>query len=117
VRRMASAGGWDRYRDLIGGPGSGAGRAWQVLLHLPSILRLYWRLFRDERVSVWPKALLVAAVAYVVLPIDVIPDVLPLVGEVDDVVILLLAARWFVQWCPPEIVREHVRAISAGLAS
>lgn len=88
---------------------------WQILLHLPSIVRLYWRLFRDERVSVWLKAMLVAAVAYVILPIDLIPDTLPVIGEVDDVVILLVAARWFLLWCPAAVVREHVDAISARL--
>ena len=115
----SSAEGWERYRELLGtaGGGSGGSRAWQVLLHLPSILRLYWRLFRDERVSVWPKAMLVAAVAYVIMPFDLIPDYLPVIGEIDDLVVVLLAARWFVQWCPPAVVREHVDAISARLRS
>jgi uncharacterized membrane protein YkvA (DUF1232 family) len=86
-------------------------RSLEVLLHLPSLVRLYWRLLRDARVSVWPKALLVGAVAYVVLPFDLIPDTIPFVGEVDDVVILIAAARWFIRGCPPEVVREHARAI------
>jgi uncharacterized membrane protein YkvA (DUF1232 family) len=86
-------------------------RTLEVLTHLPNFVRLYWRLFRDRRVPIWPKALLVGALAYVVLPFDLIPDVLPLIGEVDDLVIVLAAARWFIGWCPPEIVREHARAI------
>ena len=81
------------------------------LLNLPNLLRLYWRLFRDARVAPWPKALLVGALAYVILPFDVIPDMLPVIGEVDDLVIVIVAARWFIQWCPPEVVREHVQAI------
>src|SRR5215831_10516815 len=55
----------------------------EYLLHLPRLLRLYWRLLRDGRVSIWPKAMLLAAAAYVVLPFDFIPDVVPLLGEVD----------------------------------
>jgi uncharacterized membrane protein YkvA (DUF1232 family) len=86
-------------------------RVLEVLVHLPSFLRLYWRLFRDPRVSIWPKAMLVGALAYVVLPFDLIPDFVPLIGEVDDVVILLAAARWFLGWCPPEVVQEHALAI------
>ena len=81
------------------------------LLHLPNVLRLYWRLFRDPRVAPWPKALLVGALAYMILPFDVIPDVLPVIGEVDDLLILIVVARWFIQWCPPEVVREHAQAI------
>lgn len=108
------ASGWERYRDLVAGGTSDSAnaRAFRFLLHLPNILRLYWRLLRDGRVSIWPKAMLVGAIAYVVLPVDLLPDVLPLLGQVDDLVILLVAARWFVHWCPPEVVREHVEVIA-----
>jgi uncharacterized membrane protein YkvA (DUF1232 family) len=86
----------------------------RVMFQLPRLLRLYWRLFRDQRVSVWPKAMLVAAALYVVLPFDLIPDVIPFVGELDDLVVLITAAHWFLAWCPPEVVREHTRALDAG---
>ena len=92
-------------------------RVLNVLFHLPNFIRLYWRLLRDRRVSVWPKALLVGALGYVVLPFDLIPDVIPFVGEVDDVVIFLAAARWFLAWCPPAVVREHAAAIDGGRQS
>ena len=86
-------------------------RALDFLIHLPNLVRLYWRLLRDPRVSIWPKALLVGAAVYVVSPFDLIPDALPLLGEVDDVVIFVAAAHWFIRWCPPDVVREHVAAI------
>ena len=86
-------------------------RVLEILTHLPSFIRLYWRLFRDARVSLWPEALLVAALAYVALPFDLIPDAIPGVGEIDDLVILIAAARWFLQWCPADVVQEHARAI------
>jgi uncharacterized membrane protein YkvA (DUF1232 family) len=95
---------------------SARSRAVDVLFHLPSLIRLYWRLFRDPRVSIWPKTLLVGALAYVALPFDLIPDFIPFVGEIDDLVIVIVAARWFMQWCPPEVVREHARAIDARRA-
>ncbi len=91
---------------------SARGRVIDVLFHLPNLIRLYWRLFRDPRVSLWPKALLVGALAYVVLPFDLIPDFIPFVGEIDDLVIVIVAARWFMHWCPPEVVREHAQAIA-----
>jgi len=86
-------------------------RVLRVLFHLPDFIRLYWRLFRDSRVSLWPKAILVGALAYVVLPFDIIPDALPILGEIDDLVIVVTAARWFMHRCPPEVVQEHARAI------
>ena len=91
---------------------SARGRVIDVLFHLPNLIRLYWRLFRDPRVSLWPKAQLVGALAYVALPFDLIPDFIPFVGEIDDLVIVIVAARWFMHWCPPEVVREHAQAIA-----
>ncbi len=86
-------------------------RVLDIVLHLPNFVRLYWRLLHDRRVSIWPKAMLVAALAYVVFPFDLIPDVIPIVGEIDDAVILIAAAHWFIAWCPSDVVREHARAI------
>ena len=84
-----------------------------MLRHLPQFARLYWRLLLDVRVSIWPKALLGAGAVYVLSPLDLIPDVVPVIGEVDDLVVLVLLCRLFVYLCPPEVVREHVRRIDA----
>ena len=89
------------------------GKALRVLLHLPSFVRLYWRLFRDSRVSILPKFLLVLTLLYLVWPFDVIPDYVPVVGEIDDVGIVLLGLWLFVRLCPPEVVRQRVEEISA----
>lgn len=93
------------------------GRALQVLLHLPDFLRLYWRLLRDRRVSVLPKALLMLTLLYVVWPFDVIPDFAPVIGEMDDLGIVLCGLWLFVRLCPPEVVRQHVGEISARARS
>lgn len=88
------------------------GRALQVITHLPDFIRLYWRLFRDPRVSVLAKALLVATLAYVVWPLDIIPDFLPVIGEMDDLGIAIAGLWLFIRLCPPEVVLERVREIS-----
>ena len=85
----------------------------RFLWHLPSFLKLYWRLFKDPRVSLRAKAILVAAVLYLLSPVDLLPDfLLPLLGRLDDLAILIVGARWFISLCPPDVVQEHVRAIS-----
>jgi len=86
-------------------------RGLQFLRHLPQFVRLYWRLMRDPRVSVWPKALLVMGVLYVLSPLDLIPDFIFGLGEVDDLIVLIALCRLFVYLCPPEVVREHVRRL------
>jgi uncharacterized membrane protein YkvA (DUF1232 family) len=57
----------------------------------------------------WVKLIPVAGVLYLLSPIDLIPDImLPGLGEVDDVVLLLLALKTFVDMSPPGVVREHL---------
>lgn len=89
------------------------GQFLQVLRHLPNFARLYWRLFRDRRVSILPKALLVLTLVYVISPFDVIPDFLPVIGEMDDVAVVLSGLWLFIRLCPPEVVREMVHDIAA----
>lgn len=92
----------------------GPRRLWQIFYHLPSFLKLFWRLLKDRRVTLWPKFLLVFLLAYVVAPVDLLPDLLLGLGQVDDLLILFLGLQAFVRLCPKEIVREHVQAIAAG---
>lgn len=71
--------------------------------------RLGWRLLRDSRVPGWIKLIPFAGLVYLLSPIDLIPDwVLPGLGEVDDLVLLFLALKMFVDLSPPGIVREHL---------
>jgi uncharacterized membrane protein YkvA (DUF1232 family) len=92
---------------------------WQLLrlaLHLPNFAKLYWRLFKDDRVPLRAKAILVAAALYVLSPFDLIPFLLnPLFGALDDLGVIVLAARWFLSLCPPDVVEERVKEISGEL--
>ena len=89
----------------------GGVRALNLLRHLPHFARLYWRLCRDPRVPVWPKLLLVVGILYVLSPVDAIADFLPVIGQLDDLVVLVIVARLFMYLCPPAVVREHVARI------
>jgi uncharacterized membrane protein YkvA (DUF1232 family) len=72
--------------------------------------RLAWRLLRDARVPGWAKLIPIAGLLYLLSPIDLIPEaMLPVLGEVDDVVLLLLAVKLFIDLSPPGVVREHLR--------
>jgi uncharacterized membrane protein YkvA (DUF1232 family) len=92
---------------------------WQLLRlvrHLPNFVKLYWRLFKDHRVPLRAKAILIAAALYVLSPLDVIPLIFsPLFGALDDLGVIFLAARWFLSLCPPDVVEERVREISGEL--
>jgi len=89
-------------------------RALRFVRHLPQFARLYWRLLWDARVSIWPKALLVLSLLYVLSPVDIISDVIPFIGEIDDLVVVIIVCRLFMYMCPREAVQEHVARIAAG---
>lgn len=86
----------------------------QLFYHLPSFLKLFWRLLKDRRVPLPPKLLVILALAYVFTPIDLLPDFLAGLGQIDDLVVIFLGLQAFVRLCPQEVVREHVQAIAAG---
>lgn len=103
-----------RFRSLATLLRLGPQRIAQVWHHLPNFLRLFWRLLKDQRVSLWPKLLLIFVLVYVLAPIDLLPDFLPVLGQIDDLVVIFLGLQGFVRLCPREVVREHVQAIAAG---
>ena len=69
--------------------------------------RLLWRLFTDQRVSAWTKMIPVAAFLYIVSPIDLVPDFIVGLGQLDDLSILLGGLRVFRSMVPEQIVQEH----------
>ena len=60
-----------------------------------------------------PKALLVLTLVYVVSPLDVIPDFIPVIGEMDDVAVVLSGLWLFIRLCPPAVVREMAHDLTA----
>jgi uncharacterized membrane protein YkvA (DUF1232 family) len=61
------------------------GRMKNLLMFLPNMFTLLGRLIRDSRVPIAEKTLFAAAIIYVIMPLDFIPDVIPFIGQVDDV--------------------------------
>jgi uncharacterized membrane protein YkvA (DUF1232 family) len=76
--------------------------------------RLVLRLLRDRRVPLLLRFAALLPVVYVVSPFDFLPDVAPLVGQLDDLGILLLGAEAFIALCPRHVVAHHQVEIQAG---
>jgi uncharacterized membrane protein YkvA (DUF1232 family) len=74
---------------------------------IPDCVVLCGRLLGDPRVPRRKKALLVALAGYLALPFDLVPDFIPVVGQLDDVVIVALVLRSFLRGGGEPIVREH----------
>ena len=91
-------------------PRPAAGRKRTVMgavRELPNFLRLLYGLITDPRVQTLDKLFVAGAVAYVMIPEDIFPDFIPLIGEVDDVFVLVLALRQLMKSAGHEIMLEH----------
>ena len=77
-------------------------------------LRLTWRLMKEPRVPVLVKALPMLALLYVLSPLDFVPDVVPFLGQLDDIGILLVAMKVFLRLSPSAAQAHHAAAITSG---
>ena len=73
--------------------------------------RLAWRLVRDPRTPLLPKLILGATALYVLSPLDVVPDVVPVLGQLDDVAALALGLELFFRYVPGWLKAEHETAL------
>jgi uncharacterized membrane protein YkvA (DUF1232 family) len=83
------------------------GRMGSFLMFLPNMVRLLGRLLKDARVPAAEKALFVAAIVYFVMPVDLIPDIFPFIGQVDDIYVIALTLLRLVNRSDERVVREH----------
>jgi uncharacterized membrane protein YkvA (DUF1232 family) len=88
----------------------------RLVLKLPTYARVVWGIERDPRTPIGLKAMLAAALAYVVFPIDLIPDAIPILGQADDLTVLLLVLDLFIQNAPREVRAEHALRARNGTA-
>ncbi len=82
-------------------------RAKNLLLIIPNLLLLCARLLTDSRVPAAEKAMVAGAIVYAIVPFDLIPDMLPFVGQIDDVYLIALTLLRLMERTDPKIVREH----------
>ncbi len=74
----------------------------------PLYARLFWELIRDDRTPVARKALLGGALGYLLLGRDLVPDDIPVIGGLDDLVVVVLAVDVFLDGVPAEVLDEKL---------
>jgi uncharacterized membrane protein YkvA (DUF1232 family) len=79
-------------------------------------IKLIVRLMGDRRVNPLLKLLPIASLAYLVFPFDLIALV-PGVSALDDVAIVSMGAYMFIEFCPPDVVEEHMRKLTSNMDS
>lgn len=88
-----------------------------VFRDLVQQVKLAYNLMRDSRVNALTKVIPFAAIGYLLLPTDLAPDFVPLLGQLDDVAVVLFGLRMFFEFAPPEVVNEHLSRIVARVRS
>ncbi len=90
------------------GPYIPEGSLWREIIQQ---IKLAYYLMLDPRVHPVVKLIPVAAAGYLLMPADVVPDVIPVLGQLDDAVVLLLGLRLFFEFAPQAVVQEHLRRL------
>jgi uncharacterized membrane protein YkvA (DUF1232 family) len=82
-------------------------RMHNFLMFLPNMFVLLGRLLKDNRVPLAEKALFAGAIVYVIMPLDFLPDVLPFIGQVDDIYLVALTLLRLINRTDETVIREH----------
>ena len=83
---------------------------------VPDCVVLFKRLLQDERISRPRKLLVAALVVYLAMPLDVVPDFIPVAGQLDDAILVALVLRAVLRSAGTELVREHWPGPDSSLA-
>jgi len=72
---------------------------------------LVWRLLKDKRVPLYAKLVLPGLFLYLLIPIDLIPDFIPILGYLDDLLVILLGLWLFLRLAPRSVFDEHLERL------
>ncbi|MGA7870844.1 MAG: hypothetical protein WCA22_08080 [Candidatus Binatus sp.] len=86
----------------------------RLVMYLPQFVRLFYRLITESRVPVLAKMVPAMGLLLMVTPPALELDMIPIIGELDWLLIGYLALKVFIWLCPPDVVREHVQQIGRG---
>ena len=86
--------------------GNAAGRIALLVAWIARELRVYWAISQDSRTPTRSKLFLWAAVGYAVWPLGLVPDFIPVVGYIDDLIIVPTLIFVAVRAVPPEVAKE-----------
>jgi len=78
-----------------------------LALFVPRLVKLVWRLIRDSEVPLQEKILLGAAAFYAIGPIDLVPDTIPVLGQLDDLYLIALCLLRLLHRSGEEKIRQH----------
>jgi len=87
----------------------------EIIKRIPLYLNLIYSLYIDKELPKKAKAILSMALAYNISPIDLIPDIIPLVGQIDNIYFTLKLLKRSLIICPEDIVKKHLENFNITL--
>ena len=81
-----------------------------MMLARSGVGRLILRLMLDRRVPIWSKLIIPGGLIYILSPIDFLPDIIPILGWLDDIVAAVVTLLLFLLSIPSDVLREHLRS-------
>ena len=81
----------------------------------PGLVTALWGVARDPRVPLRYRIALPGVVAYLVMPLDLIPDLIPVLGALDDITLTIMVLLWVLRGVDERVLREHWRGNDALL--
>jgi uncharacterized membrane protein YkvA (DUF1232 family) len=109
-----------RSRRSVGAAGFGRALTLMAFLPIASRVPMYTRLITalvmDDRMPVQRKALLAGAAGYLVIGRDIIPDDIPIIGGLDDLVVIVLAVEFFLDGVPDDLLTEKLTELGIARA-
>lgn len=85
-----------------------AGDISAIVQRLPKYAKLSWLLIRDPHLSAKHRAALMGALGYSISPVDLVPGIIPVIGQMDDLAVVLLAIRWILRSLPQDTAASHL---------
>ena len=79
-----------------------------MMIARSGIGRLIFRLMADRRVPIWSKLIVPGGLIYVLSPFDILPDIIPILGWLDDIVAIVVTLAFFLLSIPSDVLREHL---------
>ncbi len=89
-------------------------RASELMRRVPAYLRLALGLAKDPALSKARRAAIIGAAGYLVSPVDLVPGIIPVLGQLDDIAIAIAAVKFALAGLSPERRRAHLEAVGLG---
>jgi uncharacterized membrane protein YkvA (DUF1232 family) len=87
-----------------------------LVRRVPAYGRLAWQLGRDPAIAPGRRSALIAAAAYLLSPIDAVPGIIPLLGQLDDLIVIIAALRFALAGMTPQQRARHLEAVGLSEA-